>query len=178
VLDLYGAPAGQTASDTDIFGALDQDTVLVAYDGSRHAKAAIVETAHRLGSNRCLIVLTVWQPVWALPLAGALSPEETATRIAYQGASLARSIGFDARPITASANSVSRAIVDCAEAHDASVVVLGSRGGAGASLAVRGIAAGVARHTTRSVLISAPASAECPASTLLIVHKASAEGAP
>jgi nucleotide-binding universal stress UspA family protein len=155
--------------------------------GSEQAKAGILEAAHRLGPDRYAIVLTVWRPLAALPFAGAasLAPpdlehdvKELATRVAYEGARLARSIGFDARPIVASGNPVWRTIVDCADGHDARILVLGSHGIAGAGLTLTGsVAAAVARHTKRPVLIIEAASAERAAGTVLIVHASSAAGA-
>jgi nucleotide-binding universal stress UspA family protein len=169
VLDHIHAPADETPRANDNFRALDERAVLLAYDGSVPAKASILEAAHRLGTDRCAIVLTVWHPRSALAFSGAVrlappdtqrSIEVTATRIAYEGARLARSIGFDARPIVASGDAVWRCIVDAADAHDASIVVLGSgeTGSAGLMLTGR-VAVAVASHTTRPVLIVEAASA-------------------
>ena len=187
MLDHYHAPAERAPRETDLFRAVDDHVVLFAYDGSEQAKTSILEAAHRLGTDRCAIVLTVWEPRWALPFANAarLAPtdlergiEETAKRVAYEGARLARSIGFDARPVAASGDPVWRSIVGSAEAHDASIVVLGSRGSAGAALTLKGgVAAAVAHHTQRPVLIVEAASEERAASAVLIVH-APAEATP
>jgi len=131
---------------TDRFRRLDGRTVLFAYDGSEAAKASILQAAHRLGPDRRAIVLTVWH--------APESPNhvaEVATKVAYEGARLARSVGFDARPIAASGDSVELAIVEYADAHDASIVVLASAGSASAA---------VARHTKHTVLtIGAPSAA-------------------
>jgi nucleotide-binding universal stress UspA family protein len=183
VLDHSNAPAERDPRETDMFRALDERAVLLAYDGSKPAKASILEAAHRLGSDRCAIVLTVWHPLRALPFPGAASlaaadtersAEVTATRIAYEGARLARSIGFDARPIAARGE-VWCSIVDCADAHDVCIVVLGSCRSAGAGVGFTGsVAAAVARHTTRPVLSVEAPSAEPAASTVLIIHGSSA----
>jgi nucleotide-binding universal stress UspA family protein len=177
-------PSERAPRETDLFRAPDDHTVLIAYDGSEQARAAILEAAHRLGPNRYAIVLTVWQPLAARPFAGtaSLAPpdledrrKESATMLAYEGARLARSIGFEAKPIVASGDPVWRSIVDCADGHDASIVVLGSSGGADASLTQTGsVAAAVARHTKRPVLIIEAGSAERAASTVPIVHASSA----
>jgi nucleotide-binding universal stress UspA family protein len=182
VLSRDDTPAERTSRETDLFRALDDRRVLFAYDGSEQAKASILEAAHRLGPDRCAIVLTVWQAVRTPPFAGAPSHappdfgcEEKATRLAYEGARLARSIGFDAQPVVASGDAVWREIVNSADAHDASIVVLGCGPNAGAGLmSAGGVAAAVARHTTRSVLILAAATAEGAASTVLAVHSPSA----
>jgi len=169
VIDHINLPAEQHPRVTDNFRALDERAVLLAYDGSPAAKASILEAAHRLGTDRCAIVLTVWHPGPALAFSDAagLAPpdtqrrvEVTAMRIAYEGARLARSIGFDARPIVASGDAVWRCIVDIADAHDASIVVLGSGQSADAGVSLTGsVAVAVARHATRPVLIVEAASA-------------------
>ena len=180
------APAERTPRETDLFCAPNDHTVLFAYDGSDQAKAAILEASHRLGPNRYAIVLTVWQPLAALPFAGAASlappdvgsgAERCATTVAYEGARLARSIGFDARPMVVSGDPLWRGIVECADGHDASILVLGARrsGGAGLTL-TSSVAAGVARHTKRPLLIFEPCSAERAASTVLIVHASAVAG--
>jgi nucleotide-binding universal stress UspA family protein len=80
--------------------------------------------------------------------------EAEATRIAQEGARLARSAGFGARPMTAGADPIWRGIVDFADAQDASILVLGSHGRNGVGLVLMGtIADAVARHTERPVLI-------------------------
>lgn len=160
VLDRDDFPGERTPRETDLFRALDDRRVLFAYDGSEQAKASILEAAQRLGPDRCAIVLTVWTPPFARA-APAVRCEEKATRLAYEGARLARSIGFDAQPVVASGDPVWREIVKSADAHDASIVVLGCRPSAGAGwTSARGVAAAVARHTTRSVLILAAATAQ------------------
>src|SRR4051794_27783126 len=79
VLDHIHPPADRTPRATDNFGALDERTVLLAYDGSVPAKASILAAAHRLGTDRCAIVLTVRNPRPALAFSGAvrLAPPDT-----------------------------------------------------------------------------------------------------
>jgi nucleotide-binding universal stress UspA family protein len=147
----------------------DTDTrpILFAYDGSEHAQAAIREAASQLGSARRALVLSVWQPVAALPfVAGAVaspeveaSMEREAMTTAEKGAALARSLGFDATPLADSGVPVWSSIVQVAEDHHASLIVMGSHGRTGLGLVLMGsVAATVARHTDRPVLIvhSAP----------------------
>jgi nucleotide-binding universal stress UspA family protein len=164
VLHRYDAAAERVPRETDLFRPPDGHTVLFAYDGSAQAKTAILEAAHRLGPNRYAIVLTVWQPVASPDRVQGV--QAAATRVAYEGARLARSIGFEARPIVASGDPVWRGIVDCADSHDASFVVLGSRGSGGPALtSMGGVAAAVARHTKRPVLIMGAGSAKRAANT-------------
>lgn len=144
--------------------ARDHDgPVLFAYDGSDHAKAAIRQAARQLRSGRRAIVLTVWEPVAAQPFSPA-SPvilagpdqatERAASRLADEGAELARASGFDAEPSAERGESVWRRIVDSAEEHDAGIVVMGTHGRTGLPLLVMGsIATAAARHTERPVLI-------------------------
>jgi nucleotide-binding universal stress UspA family protein len=138
---------------------IDDDLVVLAYDGSERAKASIREAARQLGSGRRAIALTVWQPMAAVPFAGtAIVPppttEEEATELAGEGATLARSAGFDARPLVERGDPVWRVIVDAADAQDAGIVVLGSHGRSGIGLVLLGsVATAVAQHTDLSVLI-------------------------
>jgi nucleotide-binding universal stress UspA family protein len=145
--------------------------VLFAYDGSDQAKTAIHEAARQLNRGRRGIVLTVWQPIMSRPFAAnaaawgmALEEDDMAaeaTRLAEEGATLARSVGFDATPLATSRNPVWHGIVASAADHDAGIVVMGSHGRTGIGLALIGsVAMAVARHTDRPVLIvhSPPAS--------------------
>ena len=163
MLHRYDAPDEGAPWDTDLFRPPNDHTVLFGYDGSAQAKTAILEAAHLLGPNRYAIVLTVWQPGAAPDLGHGA--EASATRVAYEGARLARSIGFEARPIVAGGDLVWRGIVDCADRHDASFLVLGSRWSAGLLTSTGGVAAAVARHTKRPVLIMGAGSAKRAAST-------------
>jgi nucleotide-binding universal stress UspA family protein len=141
----------------------DAGAIVFAYDGSHQAKAAIAEAAHLLGAGRRAIVLTVWEPLAAQPFvatARVVPPdvedgvEREAASVAYHGAKLARSVGFDAQPLTRDGQPVWRSIVEAADEHDASLLVLGSHGRTGIGLVLMGsVAAAVARHTELPVLI-------------------------
>ena len=138
--------------------------VLFAYDGSEYAKAAIRQAGQQLQKGRPAIVLTVWQPAGAMAFAAAPglppvgfdeNPEKRARRVAGEGATLARSSGFRAEPIAERGDIVWQRIVDSAEEHDASIVVMGTHGRTGISLALVGsVAAATARHSDRPVLIA------------------------
>ncbi len=136
--------------------------VLIAYDGSDEAKAAIEEAARQLSPNREAVVLTVWQPVGALPFAGAANGvqgiEESiaaeALTVAKEGAELATSAGFRATPVVDSNSPVWQSIVSTAEQRAASLVVMGSHGRTGLGYVLMGsVAAAVARHGALPVLI-------------------------
>jgi len=115
-------------------------------------------------------VLTVWQPLAALPFTASsrvVPPaheegfEKRAVEVAAEGVRLARGLGFDAWPLAKSGDPVWRTIVDAADLHDASIVVLGSHGRSGVELVLLGsVAEAVARHTERPVLIARAASGE------------------
>jgi nucleotide-binding universal stress UspA family protein len=82
-------------------------------------------------------------------------------KVADEGAALACSLGFDASPLADSGVPVWSGIVRAADDHDASLIVMGSHGRTGVGLVLVGsVAATVARHTDRPVLIvhSAPQS--------------------
>jgi nucleotide-binding universal stress UspA family protein len=122
--------------------------VLFAYDGSEQAMASIREAVRQLGPDRHVIVLTVSPP------AGRSGSEKEADEVAHDGATLARSVGFDARPLAERGDPIWRSIVDVADANEASLVVIGSQGGNGSGTPTAGdVAAAVAQHTQRPVMI-------------------------
>ena len=142
---------------------MSERPILIAYDGSKYAKAAIKQAAAQLQNGRQAIVLTVWQlysggfapSVGVVPEGMREQVESDARRVAEQGAKLARNAGFDAEPVTESGDSIWRRIVDSAEERDADIVVMGSHGRTGLSHLVLGsVAERVASHTERPVLIA------------------------
>ena len=138
--------------------------ILIAYDGSEYAKAAIKQAGEQLCGGRRAIVLTVWQPFNANGFVGApgVAPaelEEDAERdalwVAEEGAELARSAGFEAEPVIAQGDPVWERIVETADQHDARIVVMGSHGRTGISRLLLGsVASTAASHTARPVLIA------------------------
>jgi nucleotide-binding universal stress UspA family protein len=139
-----------------------QGPVLFAYDGFEDAKAAIRQAGRQFRSGRSAIVLTVWEPFASMPFASTPSTpsgleqriEREARRIADEGARLARTCGFDARSVAERGDSIWQRIVQSAEEHDASMVILGAHGRTGTQLVARGsVAAAAAEHTARPVLI-------------------------
>ncbi len=127
----------------------EQPPILIAYDGSPPARAAVSE-AGRLFAPGAAIVLTVWEPGLAemmivpdatgmgstmLPFDPSVTQEveraseEHAQSIAAEGAALAREAGLDAQPLAVEdLTDPPDAIVAAAEQHGARAIVTGSRG--------------------------------------------------
>jgi nucleotide-binding universal stress UspA family protein len=142
--------------------------LLLCYDGSENAKHAIREAAALVAPRRA-VVLTVWQDAAALPSlawAGAALPDleevfaaahEGARRQAEEGAGIARATGLDAIAIAAEAKGPIWAVVEqVAEEHDASAIVVGSRGLSGIkSLLLGSVSSGIVHHALRPTLVVA-----------------------
>ena len=142
---------------------MSQRPILIAYDGSDFAKAAIEQAAVQLKNGRRAIVLTVWQlysggfaaAVGVVPGGMRAEVERDARQVAEEGAKLAEEAGFDAEAVIETGDSVWRRIVDSADERDADIVVMGSHGRTGLSHLVMGsVAERVASHTHRPVLIA------------------------
>jgi nucleotide-binding universal stress UspA family protein len=137
--------------------------VVFAYDGSDLAKLAIDEAARLLGPGRDALVLTIWQPfdVGFIPAAGVrfdaaqlAEVNKAAEQTAGEGASLAEAAGFKARSHATEATPTWNGIVEAADEHEASLIVLGSHGRTGlAGVLIGSVAEAVAAHSRRSVLI-------------------------
>lgn len=140
-----------------------QGPVVFAYDGSDLAKLAIDEAGRQLDSGRDALVLTVWHPfdVGFLPTGGLQfdaaqisDVKDAAEQTAAEGASLAQAAGFRAGTAAREAEPTWKGIVEVADEHDASLIVLGSHGRTGLAAALIGsVAEAVAAHSRRSVLI-------------------------
>jgi nucleotide-binding universal stress UspA family protein/MFS family permease len=137
--------------------------VLFAYDGSDVAKAAIAEAGHQLPAKRQALVLTVWrtfnvgfvpEPDARFDAACGDEVGQAAEQTAAHGASLAEAAGFRAQAAAAEGTPDWKAIMDAADDHDASLIVLGSHRHAGLGGLVAGSVAGdVASRSERPVLI-------------------------
>jgi nucleotide-binding universal stress UspA family protein len=135
--------------------------VILAYDGSDLAKAAIAEAGRQLAPGREAIVVTAWQPVsvgFVAPVpVHAQDAEEVgkaAQLTADEGASLAAAAGFNARGVAVEAAPTWKGIVEAADEHGASVIVLGSHGHNGLGGVLMGsVATAVTHHSPRAVLI-------------------------
>jgi len=136
--------------------------VVFAYDGSDLAKAAVAEAGRQLPAKRDALVLTVWRTfnVGFLPEPGAMFDAacagevmQAAEQTAAHGASLAEAAGFRAQAIAVEGTPIWKAIVDTADDHHASLIVLGSRGRAGLGLVAGSVAGAVASRSLRPVFI-------------------------
>jgi nucleotide-binding universal stress UspA family protein len=144
--------------------------VLIAYDGSDVAKAA-VRSAAELFPGSIALVVTVWEPgLGALALMNAgpdavgavpVPPDaelvaeldragkDQAAAVAGEGAQLARSLGLDAEPHgIPDEGRVADAIVDFASERQAAAVVIGSHG-------ISGLRSHLLGSTSRQVLARA-----------------------
>jgi nucleotide-binding universal stress UspA family protein len=145
-------------------------TVLIAYDGSDNAKAAI-ERAGAVLQHGHAVVATAWTsfedaaPAALLALPGDMVREGTQTldeanreeaeELAAEGAELARAAGFDAEPRgVRSKGPFFAALIHLAEELDAQAIVAGSRGRSALRAAVLGsVSTGLLHHTRRPVMI-------------------------
>lgn len=153
--------------------------ILICYDGSDDAKAAIKHVGTLLPGAPCT-VLTVWEPFSTAASGspkGRLSPLAVITNIddanakmlaearevAAEGVQLANEAGLKAEPATdEQGESVAEAILSTADQLDADAIVLGSRGLGGlGSLLLGSVSHRVLQHADRPVLVipSAPVAA-------------------
>ena len=148
----------------------DAGPVLLCYDGSGPAKAALAE-AGRLLAPASALVVHVWLPIsrillWSpvLPSPGPLAEAAAdldeawrggAQRILDEGVTLAHDAGFDARPLLVdSRHGAWRTIVQIADERDARLIVAGSHGMAPITSRLLGsVAAGIVHHARRPVLV-------------------------
>ncbi|HEX5922637.1 MAG TPA: universal stress protein [Baekduia sp.] len=154
--------------------APDVRPVVLAYDGSAEAQAALRE-AVALFDQRPLIVASVWEPglamVTMLPAAGEPTmgslpdPGEVAAidrvqsghagEVAQAGARLARELGATAEAVSMpDSASVAGTLIAIAEERDARAIVVGSRGLGGIKARVLGSTSRQLLHDThRPVLV-------------------------
>lgn len=149
--------------------------ILIAYDGSEPARAAISEAGKLFAPARAL-VLTVWEPALAqlmlVPdpsgLGSTMMPydpavardverasEEHAQKVADDGARLAHAAGLQAETIIAEdTTAAADAIVAAAATHDARAIVIGSRGLRGLKSKLLGSTSShVLAHSQRPVVV-------------------------
>jgi nucleotide-binding universal stress UspA family protein len=152
----------------------DTRPVVVAYDASEEAKAAVREAA-TLFAGRQVLVVTVWEPGLAAMVvtpgidqvgstyqldpvdAAALdrAQRDHATDVAAAGAELARGLGATAEPLPVpdEAN-VSETIAAIADERDACAIVVGSRGlGRIKARLLGSTSQGLLHHTRRPVVV-------------------------
>jgi nucleotide-binding universal stress UspA family protein len=161
--------------------------VLLCYDGSDGARHAIEHAAALLGRRPAVVLTvweSLGSAVLRRAAPGARMLREVrevsedviealdsgvaedAQATASEGAELASAAGFDAVPEARRAVSktaerdvttVWRAILDAADEHDASALVLGSRGRSAIRSALLGsVSYGVIHHSARSVIVVPP----------------------
>ncbi len=143
--------------------APDSEPVLFAYDGSELAQLAIEQAADLLTPGRTALVLCVWQPadVGFVPVddrhfdsQNATEVKEAAQRTAAHGAALAQQAGFRPQSIAVEAAPTWKGILETAEEHKASLIVLGSHRRSGLAGHLLGsVAAAVVSHSATSVLV-------------------------
>jgi nucleotide-binding universal stress UspA family protein len=155
--------------------------ILVSYDGSADAQAAIDRAAQLMPRTEAT-VLSVWEPFIdtlarsgtlgvGLGMAGGYADGEkideasmdAALKSANEGAERATAAGLVARPRTASrVGSIASAILASAADVDADLVVMGTRGRSGVkSFLLGSVSHAVVQHADRAVLVvPAPAIAE------------------
>jgi nucleotide-binding universal stress UspA family protein len=149
--------------------------ILIAYDGSEPARAAVREAGALFAPARAL-VLTVWEPglaqVMLVPdptgMGSTMMPydpaiardverasEEHARDVAQDGARLAHEAGLQAQAITAEDSvAPAEAIVAAAEERDACAIVIGSRGLRGLKSKLLGSTSShVIHHALRPVVV-------------------------
>lgn len=119
--------------------------ILICYDGSEDAKAAIEQAGELLNCQPAAVV-TVREPLAELP---------AAEELAMEGAELARQAGFNAEPRTcARLATTARAILSEAEEIGATTIVMGSRGLGGLKSALPGsVSHAVVQHADRTVIV-------------------------
>jgi nucleotide-binding universal stress UspA family protein len=141
--------------------------ILIAYDGSDCAAAAIDKVAAELGPRE-VVILVVAEDLERVPFLGTSgvpveaetmelltdAAQKGAAAIAEKGAERARGLGLEPTTAVTEGGPVWSAIVEAAEVHDAALIALGSRGLSGVKHVVLGSVSGaVAHHSRRSVLI-------------------------
>jgi nucleotide-binding universal stress UspA family protein len=150
---------------------MDDRPILICYDGSRSADQAIGAAAELLGPRRAVVLdvgpLITETEVLASYVSVAGDPgfaemhAEDALAVAQKGAARARSAGFLAEARGDAAAPTYDGIVAAADAVDAALIVLGSRGLDGARELLEGsVSHRVAQHAGRPVLIVPPAQSQ------------------
>jgi nucleotide-binding universal stress UspA family protein len=138
--------------------------VVFAYDGSELAGLAIDKAGLLLGDKSNALVLCVWQPFDVgftppneIKLNADEAPEvrKAAESTAAAGVARARANGFEARGLAIEAAPIWKGIIEAADDHGASLIVIGSHSRGGLAGAIAGsVARAVASHSRRTVLIT------------------------
>jgi nucleotide-binding universal stress UspA family protein len=152
-----------SSTHTGASSAAPLGPVLLAYDGSELAALAIEQAGRQLAPGREALVLCVWQPadVGFLPAgerhldaADAAEVRRAAEETAAHGATLAEQAGFRPRSMAIVGAPSWKGILDVAEQHGVSLVVLGSHRRSGLAGHLLGsVAAAVVARSPGSVLV-------------------------
>lgn len=159
----------------------EEPVILIAYDGSPDARAA-VERAAQLFPGEPVTVLTLWQPfaevvahttigfgfIPSLPDSDEIdrAGQQEAENMAAEGVKLATELGMTAHARSASEDSTTaQAILAEADRVGADAIVMGSRGLTGIkSLLLGSVSHEVLQHADRAVLVvPSPQVAACRA---------------
>jgi nucleotide-binding universal stress UspA family protein/MFS family permease len=137
--------------------------VLIAYDGSALAEAAIEQAGTQLQDGREAVVVVCWSPadVGFTPVDGQHFDADQATEVraaaeatAARGAEIARQAGFAARPLAVEVSPTWQGIVGAADQNDASLIVMGSHRHSGLAGHLAGsVASAVVSHAKAPVLV-------------------------
>ncbi|MGO1274648.1 MAG: universal stress protein [Corynebacterium variabile] len=157
------------SSDTNV----PTDSVLIAFDGSDQAKAAIRYAARLLSTHKAYII-TAWEPihrqaaraagVGGLATGGQGVDEDPsdysidATEISHAGVALAAELGFETEPyLVESSTAVWSAIVEASQELDVDLIVAGTRALSGwQSLLHSSVADNLVKHAGVPVLVVPP----------------------
>jgi nucleotide-binding universal stress UspA family protein len=168
----------------------DGATILIGYDGSGDADAAIRCAGRLLGPRRA-VVAHVWDSLAELLLRtdieGVTGPmkesarlldqedAEEATKIAERGAQVAGPAGLEAVPVIARGKPKAwPTLLELAREHDAAAVVVGSRGlGRVRSALFGSVSSGLLDHADLPVLVVPPAEEEPASGPILIGYDGS-----
>jgi nucleotide-binding universal stress UspA family protein len=126
------------------------DPVLLTYDGSPSAAAAIAAAGRLAASDRAVVC-----NAWPGPLTPFFRAPQGAKETAAEGAQLAEAAGFEAEPrCVEHADETWRAILHCADEVGASMLVAGAQGRSGLRRALLGsVSTGLVHHARVPVLI-------------------------
>jgi nucleotide-binding universal stress UspA family protein len=168
VEERFGLPVTSYAVDPHGHTSMADGPLILCYDGSAGARAAI-QHAGGLFEGRRALVVTVWQSVpipGSLGMGGEAAPTvniveldqaaaEHGGRLADEGVRIAQGAGLLAEPLAVKATgAVWETIVEVAERHDAATIVMGSRGVTGLRAMFLGsVSNAIVHHADRPTLI-------------------------
>ena len=124
--------------------------ILLTYDGSPSAAAAIAEAGRLVASDRAVVC-----HAWPGPSTPVFRAVQSARETAAEGARLAEAAGFEAEPrCVEHADETWRAILGCADEVGASMLVAGAQGKSGLRRALLGsVSTGLVHHARVPLLI-------------------------